>query len=117
MINGNQIDSSYTKTNLHRKINKLNLFATVRILLHVLSNENPPLRMVAQKVLKDSYKLHQRYSEVTSLAALIEIGLREVVGEKYWAKAKAIQRRKCSVSFKSACKKSVDLVPRIAKQQ
>ena len=56
-------------------MNKLNLFVTVRILLQILSKENPRLRMVAQKVLKDSYKLHQRYPEGISLAILIKTGL------------------------------------------
>jgi len=55
-------------------------------------------------VLKDSYKLHQRHPKTASLASLIEIGLRENVGEKYWRRAKAIQRKECSVSVKSICR-------------
>ena len=105
MIQQQMSQSSFTKSVVNRKMNKINLFITVRILLQILSKENPRMRIVAQKALKDSYKLHQKYPEVTSLASLIEISLREAVGEKYWMKAQAIQRRGCSASVKSLTKK------------
>ena len=105
MIKEHQLNQKPSSSTTERRMNKLNLFVTVRILLQILLKENPRLRMVAQKVLKDSYKLHQRYPEGISLATLIETGLRELVGEKYWIKANAIQRRECSVSVKSVCKR------------
>jgi len=104
MMHGKQIDQIPCMHTVKRKMNKLNLFVTVRILLHVLSKENQHLRMIAQKVLKDSHKFHQSHPEVTSLAELIETGLRQEIGEKYWKMARAIQRRECSVSVKSVCK-------------
>ena len=103
MIHQHQFILSPCTFAINAKMNKLNLFVTVRILLRLLSKENPRLRLQAQKALKDSYKLHQSYPEVTSLSSLIEIGLREAVGESYWNRAKAIQRRECSVSVKSVC--------------
>ena len=92
-------------TNVSRNMNKLNLFVTIRISLHLLLKENPRLRVIAQKAIKDYYKLHQNYKEVLSLATLIEIRIREAVGEKYWKKAKAIQYRKYSVLLKSTSRK------------
>lgn len=105
MKNQHRMTLSPSTSTINAKINKLNLFVTVRILLRLLSKENPRLRLQAQKALKDSHKLHQSYPEVASLASLIEIGLREAVGESYWNKAKAIQRRECSVSVKSVCRR------------
>lgn len=83
-------------------INRLQLFATVKILLQFLSKEKPHLRYVAQKVLKDCYKQHQnnRNNSVT-LAELIERRLRETVGEKCWRIAKTMQHRQCSISLNS----------------
>jgi len=87
-------------------INRLQLFATVKILLQYLSKEKPHLRYVAQKVLKDCHKQHQQLNKNNcnnniTLAELIEKRLRETVGEKCWRIAKTIQQRQCSISLKS----------------
>ena len=84
-------------------INRLHLFATVKILLQFLSKEKPHLRFVAQKVLKDCHKQHL-VDKTTTLAELIERRLRETVGEKVWNIAKTIQQRQCSISLKSVNK-------------
>jgi len=86
-------------------INRLQLFATVKILLKFLAKEKPHLRFVAQKVLKDCHKQHQN-DKSSSLAELIERRLRETVGEKLWRMARTIQQRQCSISLKSIDQKS-----------
>jgi len=88
---------------IKKQINRINLLATVRILLKLLSQENPHLRIIAQRVLRDCYKQHQANSNQLPLAALIEHRLRQTVGRKYWSKAKELQLRKYPISFKSAC--------------
>ena len=98
MMNGQRYNQLSCSSATGRKINRIELFFTTRILLHILSKENPKLRIIAQKVLRDSYKCHQTYPEETCLASLIETGLREVVGE-YWYKANGI-RRQWYLSFK-----------------
>ena len=111
-MNKNQINHLTYPYAVNKKVKKINLFVTVRILLHILSQENRPLRSVAQKVLKDSYKMHQNYPEIESLASLIENGLLEIGGiEKYWARAKVIKRQRgCCVSVKSTCKRKNESV-------
>ena len=89
----------------NRRMNKIRLLVTIRILLQILSKENRHLHMIAQKVLKDCHKFHHVYPEVAPLSELIEKGLRKAIDEKYWNKAKAIQCLECSVSLKSVCKK------------
>ena len=106
MMNKNQRNQlPYTYT-VNKKIKKINLFVTVRILLQILSQENRPLRSVAQNVLKDSYKMHQKYPQFLSLSSLIQRGLLEITGiERYWKKSKLIQRQRgYSVSAKYVCK-------------
>ena len=89
-----------------RKIKRINLFLTVKILLHTLSKEESRLRMIAQKVLKDSYKFHHTYPEETSVAELIETGLKEAVGDELWNKAAMIQwKSSLSVKFSGMKKK------------
>merc|ERR1712232_185407 len=107
-MNMNQIDQLSCTYTLDKQFRKINLFLIVRILLHILSKENRRLRYVAQQVLKDSYKIHQKCPESQSLASLIENGLLEIDGiEKYWKKAMLMQRQKgCSVSVKSISRRN-----------
>lgn len=104
-MNKNTKNNNYNRSEV--TINRLQLFATVKILLKFLAKEKPHLRFVAQRVLKDCQKQHQSdKSSKTTLAELIERRLRETVGEKSWRIARSIQKRECSISLKSIDAKS-----------